>query len=75
MLKAVVIVFLIAILASLGSALLALVRVEDDKSADQARSNRLFKSLVWRISLSLILFIILLIAYGLGFITPPQPLI
>lgn len=50
------------ILASLGSALFFLIR-------DQGRSMNTVKMLAVRVGLSLLLFLILMIGYKLGFIT------
>jgi hypothetical protein len=62
--KSIVILFLLIILYSLGSALFYLVR---DKGSD---SIRVIKALTWRISLSMLLFILLLIAFSFGWIVP-----
>lgn len=51
------------ILASLGSAMLYLVR-------DKGESGRTLKALTWRIGLSVALFISLFVAYALGLIQP-----
>jgi len=61
--KAIVILFLLTIFFSLGSALYFLI-------TDKGQSDRVVKALTWRIALSVILFIFLLIAYGLGWIVP-----
>lgn len=61
--KAFVILVLLTILFSLGSALFYLLK-------DRNRSPRTVKALTVRIALSIGLFILLLIAYQLGFITP-----
>ena len=63
--KLVIIVFLFIILYCLGSGLFYLVK-------DTSHSNRVAKALTWRIGLSLLLFILLFIAYGLGWIHPHQ---
>ncbi len=62
--KAIVILFLLIILYSLGSALFYLVR---DKKTD---SNRVVRALTWRIGLSIALFILLFVAFAFGWITP-----
>lgn len=62
--KLLVIVFLVSILASLGSALWFLIR------GDQTNSKNLVKSLTIRISLSLILFFLLILAFSLGWVRP-----
>lgn len=61
--KIIIIFFIVGILYSLGSALFFLVR-------DKGESHRVVKSLSWRIGLSLLLFILLFVAYGLGWIVP-----
>lgn len=61
--KIVIVVFLFLILYALGSGLYFLVREKDD-------SDRMVKALTWRIGLSLLLFILLFIAFFLGWITP-----
>jgi hypothetical protein len=61
--KFVVVIMLLAIVASLGSGLFFLVN-------DKGQTNRTVKALTVRIALSLGLFILLMIAYALGFITP-----
>lgn len=61
--KSVVIVFLVIILYSLGSGLYFLAR-------DTSDSDRVVKALTWRIGLSLVLFILLFVAYALGWIAP-----
>jgi hypothetical protein len=57
----VVIVFLVLIVASLGSALYYLVR-------DKGASDRTVKALTVRISLSIALFVLLMAGYYFGFI-------
>jgi len=61
--KAIIVLFLISIMFALGSALYYLVH-------DKGDSTRIVKALTWRIGLSLILFLLLMIAFGLGWITP-----
>ncbi len=61
--RLVIIAFLLFILYCLGSGLFYLVR-------DRGKSDRVVKALTWRISLSLVLFILLFIAYALGWIHP-----
>jgi len=61
--KLIIILFLIVILYSLGSGLYFLVR-------DKGDSTRVVKALTWRIGLSLLLFMLLFVAYALGWITP-----
>lgn len=57
-----IIVVLIAIIGTLGSALYQLTRGGD--------SQKLLRSLTWRISLSVGLFLLMLIAWRLGLIQP-----
>ena len=61
--KAIIILFLILIFFSLGSALYFLMR-------DKSGSEREIKALTWRIVLSCILFVLLLVAFALGWISP-----
>tara|TARA_R110000868_G_scaffold88213_1_gene246003 strand:+ start:459 stop:680 length:222 start_codon:yes stop_codon:yes gene_type:complete len=61
--KGLIVAFLGFILYSLGSALYYLVR-------DPAQSTRAVKALTWRISISLVLFVLLMVAFSLGWITP-----
>jgi hypothetical protein len=60
-LRIVVILFLLAIVGSLGSALFYLV-------TDRGRSKRTVRALALRVGLSLTLFIILMAGHYLGFI-------
>jgi len=60
-LRIVVILFLLAIVGSLGSALFYLV-------TDQGKSKRTVRALALRVGLSLTLFIILMVGHYLGFI-------
>ena len=59
--KIVIIVFLVLIVGSLGSALYYLVR-------DKGASDRTVKALTVRISLSIALFVLLMAGYYFGFI-------
>lgn len=61
--KGFIILFLLVIFFSLASALYYLVR-------DQGKTDRTVKALSWRIGLSLLLFVLLFIAFALGWITP-----
>jgi hypothetical protein len=61
--KIVVIVMLLLILASLGSGLFFLI-------SDQGRNPRTVKALTMRIGLSVALFLLLMLAYATGLITP-----
>jgi hypothetical protein len=61
--KVIIVLFILSILFSLGSALYFLV-------TDRDKSTRIVKALTWRIGLTLVLFLLLMIAYALGWITP-----
>ena len=61
--KIIVILFIVLILASLGSALYFMVK---DKGT---ASTRMVKALTWRVALSVALFALLMLAYYFGFIT------
>jgi hypothetical protein len=61
-LKIVVIIFIVLILGSLGSALYFLVK-------DKGTSQRTAKALTWRVVFSIALFSLLMLAYHFGFIS------
>ncbi len=61
--KLLIVVLLLAILASLASGLVFLIR-------DKGQSERTVKSLTIRIALSIALFLLLLIGYAAGLIQP-----
>jgi len=63
--KLIVVVLFVGILASLGSALLALVR-----NRDTASSERMAKALTLRVGLSIALFVLLFVLFALGVIQP-----
>ena len=63
MLKTLIVIVFLAIIVSLGSGLFALV-------SDKGESKRLVNSLTVRISLSVLLFVLLIIAYLTGQIQP-----
>lgn len=60
--KIVVILLLVMIIYCLGSAVVFMIRGK--------RKKNMVKALTWRISLSLLLFILILIGYAMGWITP-----
>ena len=61
--KTIIFIAMLVIIISLASGLVFLVR-------DQGNTKRTVKALSWRISISLVLFIFLFIAYSLGWINP-----
>lgn len=61
--KILVAVAFVLILGSLGSALVFLMR-------DKGRSNRTVQALAFRVGFSILLFVLLLVAYRLGWIQP-----
>jgi hypothetical protein len=61
--KILVVIFLVVILASLGSALYYLIR-------DKGASDRTVKALTLRIVLSIVLFVLLMAGYYSGLIAP-----
>lgn len=61
--KTLVAVAFALILASLGSALIFLMR-------DKGKSNRTVKALAFRVGFSIALFILILVAYSQGWIQP-----
>jgi hypothetical protein len=61
--KIVVVLFLVVILASLGSALYYLIR-------DKGASDRTVKALTVRVVLSIVLFVLLIAGYYVGLIPP-----
>jgi hypothetical protein len=66
MFKIVIVGLFLAIVLSLVSAGVALLR-------DRGHGTATVRALTWRISLSLLLFVLLLIGYGLGWIHPHAP--
>jgi hypothetical protein len=60
--KIVILCLLLVVLISLGSALAAMAKGD--------KSDKMLKSLSWRIGLSVLIFILLLIGQAMGFITP-----
>jgi hypothetical protein len=63
MIKPLIILVLAAIVVSLGSGLFHLVQ-------DEGRSNRMVNALTVRIALSVLLFLLLLVAWRSGLISP-----
>lgn len=63
LIKLLILIAFVAILASLASGLVYLFKDNHD-------SRRLVNALTWRIGLSIALFVVLLLAYAMGFIEP-----
>lgn len=63
LIKLIVIALLVVIVISLGSALVQLVR-------QPPGSERMARALTWRIGLSLVLFVLLMVAFATGLIEP-----
>jgi hypothetical protein len=61
--KVIIVLFLLSIFYALGSALYFLIR-------DKGDSDRIVKALTWRITLSLVLFLFLMVAFYFGWVTP-----
>ncbi len=62
-----VVIAFLAILASLGSALFFMMRNGRD---NKTQSGRMAKALAWRVGLSIVLFVCILVAWKLGYIQP-----
>ncbi|MRD48362.1 twin transmembrane helix small protein [Caenimonas koreensis DSM 17982] len=65
--KYIVLLAFLAIVASLGSALFFMMR---GGKGDKAKSNNMVRALTFRIGLSVLLFICILVAWKLGYIQP-----
>ncbi len=61
--KTIILIVMVSILVALGSGLVFMVR-------DTGKTQRPIKALSWRIGLSLALFLFLLLAYYLNWISP-----
>jgi len=66
--RIVVVVVFLGIIASLGSALYHLSRGGTDRTADDSR--KMARALTWRIGLSIVLFLLLMLAWYAGLIEP-----
>ena len=62
--RIIVILFMIAIIVSLGSALHSMLR------SQEPRSTQTVKALTFRIGLSLLLFVLLILSFAFGLLTP-----
>lgn len=63
MIRALIVVLLLAIIASLGSGLYHMVSAKGD-------SGRMVRSLAWRVALSAALFLLIILFWWLGLIEP-----
>ena len=63
MIRALIVVLLLAIIASLGSGLYHMVAARGD-------SGRMVRSLAWRVALSAALFVLIIVFWQLGLIEP-----
>ena len=61
--KIVVVLLLLVIIASLGSSLFFMMR-------DRGKTDRTVRALTWRIGLSLVAFVLLMVGAATGLITP-----
>ena len=61
--KTVIVILLLVVILSLGQALFYLIK-------DESKTDRMLKSLTWRIGLSVFIFILLLIGQAVGLIQP-----
>ena len=68
--KYLVVLAIIAILASLASALFFMMRNGRADKNDRARGSRMAKALAFRVGLSIVLFLCILVAWQLGYIQP-----
>ncbi|MDR0226091.1 MAG: twin transmembrane helix small protein [Burkholderiaceae bacterium] len=68
--KFVIALALLAIVASLGSALFFMMRRQGDGQDDRRRSRAMFRALALRVGLSVALFLCVLLAAKLGYIHP-----
>lgn len=70
--KAIVIVAFIAIIGSLGAALVFMMRGGVNESGDEhpPRQRHMARALAFRVGFSVLLFVVVLIAYFMGWIQP-----
>ena len=60
----------IAILASLGTALFFMLRRGNDDDDGQRKTSRMARALAFRVGISIVLFVCILLAWKLGYIQP-----
>jgi hypothetical protein len=68
--KYLVVLAFIAILTSLASALFFMMRNGRNDKDDRTKGNRMAKALAFRVGLSIVLFLCILVAWQLGYIQP-----
>lgn len=68
--KYLVILAFVAIVASLATALLSMLRGDSGASGDARKSRRMARALALRVGLSILLFIVVLLGHQLGWIQP-----
>ncbi|MEO6292686.1 MAG: twin transmembrane helix small protein [Burkholderiaceae bacterium] len=67
----IVIIGFVAILASLGFAMVFMLKGgEKDKQDNKSKANNMAKALAFRVGLSILLFICILLAWKFGYIQP-----
>lgn len=65
--KIIIVLAFVAILVSLGSALVFMMR---EGRGGRPRTNRMVRALAWRVGISIALFLFILLGYKLGWIQP-----
>ena len=68
--KWIIVVGLIAVLAALASAGVFMLRKPDDNASGPRRDARMARALAVRVALSVALFVFILVAWKLGWISP-----
>lgn len=68
--KFVILIALIGVLGALASAGFFMLRKSDDGAADGRRDQRMARALAVRVGLSIALFLFILLAWQMGWITP-----
>jgi len=68
--KIVIVLFLVAVLAALASAGLFMLRRKSEGEDPTLRDKRMAKALAVRVGLSVTLFLLILLAFALGWIHP-----
>ena len=68
--KSIIVIALIAVLGALASAGFFMLRKSDDGAAGGRRDARMARALALRVGLSIALFLFILLAWQMGWITP-----